>query len=85
MPLELNLNHINTKIIGDPDYVQKVSLLLSSLNIEINKYIHTNNLDDYHKLITKQQVFSHENSEILKRYNIRNHKQEEKTNEYQSH
>ena len=73
MPLELNLNHINTKIIGDPDYVQQVSLLLSRLNIDIKAYIHTNNLDDYHKLITKQQLFSHDISAILKPYNISNH------------
>lgn len=70
MPLELNLNHINTKIIGDPDYVQQVSLLLSRLNIDIKAYIHTNNLDDYHKLIAKQQSFSHDISAILKPYNI---------------
>lgn len=66
MPLQIDPNHINTKIIDDPNYVQQVSLLLSRLNIDITANSHSNT--DKHDLMTRQRLFLHDLFTILKPY-----------------
>lgn len=70
MPLQIDPNHINTKIIDDPNYVQQVSLLLSRLNIDVTAIIYSKT--DKHELMTRQKLFLHDLFTILKPYDINN-------------